>query len=874
MNFHLTIKTKFVLLLLSNVFLVGIISFLSVIYVNKIQNDQIKISRFNQSVNDIGLHTEEHLNAISMYSVSDRTKFDSLKSETDFSTGHIGHALEVLHDDPNLKGYISSITDITDSFRDLGEKIYKNRLLRSDVDESHKKTLSELMEVRHKMLDMSAGESEEIATLSYKISYFEKEFNFEDKNAESADRWIESISELASKKTSKEFSETLSEYAGLSKKCVDEINALLDLDYNFGFFLIKENNAFVESKIQNSKVNTYISSMVSDIKAGNEAFKRFAMFAIIGLLIMSTFFSIFFFRNITKPIYVLNEISKKILGGDYSVRSLVNSNDEMGTFSKTLNKMLDFIDLRNRGLKNESERLKTLLSSIGEGLLLIDANYKILLANNAASIILRTPPKELIGKNLKDSIQILHEMDTVPTDKWPFEHVFKTKRPLSLKLNDGYYFKADKGRIFPVEITIAPIESESSKGIAIIFKDVTEMKLIEEEREFSSKNLESVLKSVYIERDNVQEEKDKLEALLNSMGDAVLAIDEEKNVIAFNPVAEKITGLTRNEFGNEIFSKKISFIEEETKKRKDDFIDKVLLAGEKAELNDLAIINKKGKMILIDINAAPIKYYKENIIGCIIIFKDVTFKREAERMRTDFISIVSHQLRTPLSAMKWFLEILLDGDVGKLKKEQMDVVSEIHESNNNMINFVNQMLNVSRIESRRLAINIEKIRLCDTIGELLKEILPFFKEKKQKLSYNCIADKNLEINTDKNLLRNVLSSILLNASRYTPEKGNIDLEVSKYDKDFVQFRIKDDGIGIPEDEQVKIFRKFARASNAIRYEANGTGLGLYIVKSIINMVCGKIWFESEENKGTTFYFTLPIENMVCEIDEGDRKMLI
>lgn len=600
----------------------------------------------------------------------------------------------------------------------------------------------------------------------------------------------------------------------------------------------------------------------------------FLILSFILSLLISIIFAVYFSNIILKPINELKLMAKEVADGDLTKRAKIRSRDEIGYLATVFNKMLDTINDKNSKLKNESAQMKILFSSISEGLILINRDYDILLSNLAASSMLRTRMKNLRGSNLKNTVEILRNMDKIPYEKWPFERVFAARKPIVLKPEEGYYIKTSEGRIFPIEMTISLIENDPLKGIIAVFKDVTELKLIEEEREFSRKNLENVLKSIYIERDNVQEEKNKLEALLKSMGDAVLAIDEEKKIIAFNPVAEKITGRILDKIENKNFSDEIKFIEEETQKEKNDFIDSVLSKGEKVELNNLAIYNKTGKLVLVDINAAPIKNYKGKTIGCIIIFKDVTFKREAERMRTDFISIVSHQLRTPLSAMKWFLEILLDGDVGNLKKEQKDVVNEIHESNNNMISFVNQMLNVSRIESRRLAINVEKIKLCDTISEILKEIMPFFEEKKQILSYKCILGKQIEINADKNLLRNILNSILLNSSRYTPQGGNIELEVSRYDKDFVLFKIKDNGIGIPEGEKEKIFRKFARASNAIRYEANGTGLGLYIVQSIINMVCGKVWFESEENKGTTFYFTLPIENMICEIDESRTKMLI
>ncbi|MFA6096818.1 MAG: PAS domain S-box protein [Candidatus Paceibacterota bacterium] len=873
----LKIKTKLFLFFLTNAVFLCISTGFAIIYIEKLGSSIENMSSLGKAVDDIITHSEDFSKVAYSYSTLSPDKYDSLRSEMTFSASHFDHAIEVMQNDPNLHDYISSIKKIKDQYLDLAQKISLNRKSRYEQNLAHSATLSDLEETREGRIGEYSKLTADMELLLTQVGYSEKEFNFQFEDKEHSDEWLALIEDLeaASKKEeSDEFSGLVATYAGIADRSIIEKNSLIDLDLNYGYYLEKIDNVSLENRVRNAKTKEYIDSMISRVRQSNNVFKLGSIFFIFFLLLFGSIMLAIYSRKTTAPILSLIDVSKKILGGDLSVRARIRSNDEMGYLSDTFDKMLDSIDEKNVRLKKESLQLKTLLSSISEGLLLIDEKYNILLANTAASLITRTASKDLQGKNLKETLEILHNMDMVPSDKWPFEHVFKTGRSISLKLNDEYYFKTREGRIFPVEIMIAPIESGNSTGAIVVFKDITEMKLIEEEREFSRKNLESVLKSIYIERDNVQEEKDKLEALLNSMGDAVLAIDEEKKVIAFNPVAEKITGLGVDEFEGETFSKKIKFIEEETQKTKEDFIDKVLLKGEKVELDDLAILNKKGKMVLVDINAAPIKNYKGVIIGCIIIFKDVTFKREAERMRTDFISIVSHQLRTPLSAMKWFLEILLDGDVGALKKEQKDVVSEIHESNKNMINFVNQMLNVSRIESRRLAINIEKIKLCKTISELLKEIKPFFTEKKQKISYNCIADKDLEINTDKNLLRNVLSSVLLNASRYTPQKGIIELQVSRYNKDFVLFKIKDNGIGIPEDEQVKIFRKFARASNAIRYEANGTGLGLYIVKSIINMVCGKIWFESVENKGTTFYFTIPIENMVCEIDENDKKMLI
>jgi len=871
------IKLKLFLFFLINAAFICSISIFSIVYVQKLGTSIENTSALGNAIDDIDTHHQDFSEIAHLYPTTNPDKYDSIKSEIDFLSSRLDQDIRVLNNDKNLSSYVLRIIDIKNKYIDLLQKISINAKAHYEQNTEYNTTLSDLEKIRGKTPENPKTLSDEIKLLLEQVGYKEKEFNFQFSDKKHSDEWIASIEKLSSvceEKGQKELSGLIESYFETANKAIEQKNSLVNLELNYGFYLAKIDNLSIENRIQNTKAITYADAMISGIQRTNGSFKNSFIAFIIVTLILGSVVVYIYSKKITEPIIKLTDISKKIMDGDLAVRANIKTNDEIEYFATTFNKMLDNIGDKNKKLKEESVRLKILLSFINEGLILIDKNYNILLANAAASDIIKMRNRGIIGRNFKDVVEILHNMDIIIKEMWPSEIVFKTGKPITLKASEGYYFKTAEGRMFPVEMTIAPIKNGPENGIIIVFKDTTEMKLVEEEREFSRKNLESVLKSIYIERDNVQEEKNKLEALLNSMGDAVLAINETKTIIAFNPVAEKITGLKIGELDKEKFDDKIKFIEEETKKEKNDFVDNVLLKGEKIELNNLAILNQKGKMILVDINASPIRNYKDEIIGCIIIFKDVTFKREAERMRTDFISIVSHQLRTPLSAMKWFLEILLDGDVGTLKKEQLDVVNEIHESNKSMINFVNQMLNVSRIESRRLAINIEKVKICQTVDELLKEIKPFFVQKKQKLSYNCIADKKLEINTDKNLLRNVLSSVLLNASRYTPEKGSIELEVSRYNKDFVLFKVKDNGIGIPEDEKIKIFRKFARASNAIRYEANGTGLGLYIVKSIINMVCGKVWFESEENKGTTFYFTIPIENMVCEIDENDAKMLI
>jgi len=230
-------------------------------------------------------------------------------------------------------------------------------------------------------------------------------------------------------------------------------------------------------------------------------------------------------------------------------------------------------------------------------------------------------------------------------------------------------------------------------------------------------------------------------------------------------------------------------------------------------------------------------------------------QNEANAMKDEFISFASHQLRTPLSAMKWFGEMLLAGDAGKLTKEQKNFIQKIFVSNQRMIEFVDTLLNISRIESGRLTNSPQPIDLKQLVSETIAEVKPKASEKQQRLSSSLPATIPT-VNFDPALVHEVISNLLTNAIKYTPNKGRISLKVSQ-DSDNLTVEVSDSGYGIPKTQTRQIFQKFFRANNISRLETEGTGLGLYLAWLIVNSWDGKIWFSSVEGQGTTFWFTLP-----------------
>lgn len=236
--------------------------------------------------------------------------------------------------------------------------------------------------------------------------------------------------------------------------------------------------------------------------------------------------------------------------------------------------------------------------------------------------------------------------------------------------------------------------------------------------------------------------------------------------------------------------------------------------------------------------------------------ENITTLREIDRAKTEFVSIASHQLRTPLSIIKWYVEMLTSGDAGKLTSDQDKYLQEINKGNELMIELVNSLLDTSRLELGTFVVNRESTDIIQTVKDVIEEQRIKIDEKKQKLSFS--AEKNIPtVQMDQKLLRMVAQNLLSNAIKYSPEKGEIKVNFSMKGSKDILITISDNGYGIPANQHDKIFSKFFRADNVRLKSTEGTGLGLYIVKLIIDNYGGKIWFESEENKGTTFYVSVP-----------------
>jgi len=367
------------------------------------------------------------------------------------------------------------------------------------------------------------------------------------------------------------------------------------------------------------------------------------------------------------------------------------------------------------------------------------------------------------------------------------------------------------------------------------------------ELEESRAALMNMLEDVEEARGRAEEEKNKTLTIINNFADGLLVFDEKNKLSLINPQVETFFDLK----GRELIGK--SVLELETFPTLKPLIR--LLGKEIKSVFRKELPIKEN--LTLEVSTTPI-LSGEELLGTLVILHDITREKLVERMKTEFVSLAAHQLRTPLSAIKWTLRMLLDGDLGEITKEQKDFIEKTYSSNERMITLINELLDVTRIEEGRF---LYKPILSD-IGAICQFVINSYKEEIEKrgikFEFKKPKKKLPKVMLDVEKMKLAIENIIDNALRYTQPGGEVTVSL-KLGKKEIELSVKDTGIGIPKDQQERVFTKFFRGANVIRMATEGSGLGLFITKNIIEAHGGKIWFESEEGKGTTFHFTLPVE---------------
>ncbi|MFH0740136.1 MAG: ATP-binding protein, partial [bacterium] len=240
---------------------------------------------------------------------------------------------------------------------------------------------------------------------------------------------------------------------------------------------------------------------------------------------------------------------------------------------------------------------------------------------------------------------------------------------------------------------------------------------------------------------------------------------------------------------------------------------------------------------------------------------------EGSKSKTEFVFFIAHQLRAPLSAVRLSFLMFRDGDLGKVSSRQKEILEADIKELDSLLGTIESLLDIPRIEQRQLSFDKEVMSLekfLSLVENLLKDFLPSTKQKDISFDYTVPSiERKIFLELDWDKVKQVLENLFDNALHYTKSNGQISLNI-KIEKGFLVVSLSDSGIGIPKLEQANIFQKFYRASNARALSSKGTGIGLYLAKFMVESHGGKIWFDSQESQGATFYFSLPLRGDVEE----------
>ncbi len=360
---------------------------------------------------------------------------------------------------------------------------------------------------------------------------------------------------------------------------------------------------------------------------------------------------------------------------------------------------------------------------------------------------------------------------------------------------------------------------------------------------------------------NLLSEREQVRTIISHFTDAIVAYDPDFRITVFNAAAEDLFNLKASDILNQIITP------EWAKNQKTKLLTQVLfpsLAPSMSWKTDPAVFPNVMELSFINpaleltVTTIRVTDSKGKILGFFKIIKDRTREEEILKTKSEFLTVAAHQMRTPLSGIKWSLETLLSEGNENLTDTQRELLQKNLEATDKILRLANDLLDVANIESGRFGYEFVQSDLIDLIQKSISEYLYLADQHKIKIYFEPPSDGLPPFKFDPMRIKIVIQNLLENALRYNIEGGQIIIKVEKKPP-YVEVSVSDTGIGIPKEELPKLFTKFFRASNVLKYETEGTGLGLYITRNIVEAHGGKIWAESIENRGTTMHFTLPMD---------------
>ncbi|HEV2381877.1 MAG TPA: PAS domain S-box protein [Terriglobia bacterium] len=476
-------------------------------------------------------------------------------------------------------------------------------------------------------------------------------------------------------------------------------------------------------------------------------------------------------------------------------------------------------------VQRSETRLREVIESINEGMFVLDRNGRLEMWNGAAERSSGQPRNGVVGLPLSEALPQLAQTE-VPG---AIEESVREGRALVL---DEVSFSGEQAQR-SLEFRIFPMDG----GATVFFNDVTERK----------KAKEALLY-----------EKHLLRTLMDNVPDPIHFKDSAGRFTRVNSAQARFLGADQpiKAIGKTNFD----FFSSEDAQQAVAEEEQIMGSGQALEGKEEKLTWPDGRETWVSAAKMPLRDLQGKIIGTFGILHDITKSKQAEeelrtalQMKSDFVSFATHQLRTPLAGIKWLLELAQQEE--GIPEEPTSLIQDARESAQRLIDMVNNLLDVSRLESGKLKIVPRETNLAKLTQTVLKDVSLLIQKSGHRVSVD-VSEAMPPVMADTELLSQVVMNLVSNAVKYTPPGGKIAIRMSQKDG-WVEWSVEDSGIGIPKASQARLFEKFFRAENVHKVETEGTGLGLCLVRLILERSGGRIWCESKENEGSTFCFTLP-----------------
>ncbi len=487
-----------------------------------------------------------------------------------------------------------------------------------------------------------------------------------------------------------------------------------------------------------------------------------------------------------------------------------------------------------QNLKETEEKFRLIANNTNDLIAIFNKNFEHIFINeNAYYSVLGYKKEEVIGKKTRD---FAHPIDLKLVSNAMKKGLFNGEllEQFRIKRKDGHYIWVEtKGRFL--------IEDKKIKGAIMISRDITDRKNIEKK---------------------IQESESKYRTLFESSTDAMYSTDMEGHFIEFNEAFLKMLGY----LGEELLTLNVRRITpSKWYKIEDDILFTHLAVGE-SKIYEKEYVQKDGSILPVSIRFWILNDEQGDPYRIWAIVRDITENKQMEqklkelnKMKSEFLRRASHELKTPLVSIKGFTDLILTIYSEELNPKIISNLKEIDKGCVRLQAIINNLLHTSKLEFPDLKPKLEREDLSFLIKYCVENLHPL--AAKREHSINVEIPDSIITKFEKEEIHEVISNLLINAIKYTPKKGRIDIRTEMLE-DFVIVSIKDNGIGFTEDEKAKLFQQFGkieRYGKELDLGIDGTGLGLYLSKKIVESHGGKIWMESEgKNKGSTFYFSLPL----------------